>query len=102
VPTFKLKTVGDRSSCASEPGAWNSLPHSHRVGALACTDATPDTVSALLRRCLLATHFDGLSPDVSSLPATSVVRSMRNLVDSSHGSALDIKKFSPVNSVQSL
>ena len=97
VPTFKLKTVGDRSFCSSGPRAWNSLPPSLRAGALACTDDTPGTVSSvsLLPRCyLLATHFDGFSPDSSSLPATSVLRSMRKRADSPRGSVLAIKKSS--------
>jgi len=91
VPTFKLKTVGDRSFCASGPRAWNSLPPSLSAGALACTDATPGTVSALLRCYLMATHFDGFSPDSSSLPATPVMRSLRKRVDSTRGSVLAIK-----------
>ena len=94
VPTFKLKTVGDRSFCASGPRAWNSLPPSLRAGALACTDATPGTVSNLLRCYLLATHFDGFSPDSSSLPATAVLRSLRKRADSPRGSVLAIKKSS--------
>jgi hypothetical protein len=60
VPNFKLKTVGDRSFCSVGPRLWNSLPHSLRAGALACSDATPGTVTALLRLHLLATHFGGL------------------------------------------
>ena len=73
IPHFKLKTVGDRSFCSVGPRMWNSLPHSLRAGTLACTDATPGTVSALLRCYLLATHFGGFSADLSSLPATSLV-----------------------------
>jgi len=89
--TFKLKTVGDRSFCASDPSLWSSLPPSLCAGALVCADVTPGIVSALLRRYLLATHFDGLSPDFSSLPATSVVMLMRKCVDSHRGSVLAIK-----------
>jgi len=37
VPNFKLKTVGDRSLISVGPRLWNSLQHSHRAGALACT-----------------------------------------------------------------
>ncbi len=73
VPHFKLKTVGDRSFCSVGPRMWNSLPHSLRAGTLACTVATPGTVSALLHCHLLATHFGGFSSDLSSLTATSVV-----------------------------
>jgi len=43
---------------------WNHLPPFAFALALACTVATPGTVSALLRCYLLATHFGG------SLPAT--------------------------------
>jgi len=62
VPTFKLKTVGDRSFCSSGPRAWNSLPPSLRAGALACTDATPGTVSNLFAAIswpltLMASHL---------------------------------------------
>jgi hypothetical protein len=102
VPLFKLKTVGDRSFCSAGPRAWNSLPPFRRAGTLACTDATPGTVSALLRCYLLATHFEGLSSDFSSLPATTVVRSLRQRADSPRGSMLAIKKSSPVNGAQSL
>ena len=102
VPLFKLKTVGDRSFCSAGPRAWNSLPPSLRAGALACTDATPGTVSALLRCYLLAAHFDGLSSDFSLLPASTVVRSLRQRADSPRGSMLAIKKSSPVNGAQSL
>ncbi len=101
VPSFKLKTVGDRSFCSAGPRAWNSLPPSLRTGALACTDATPGTVSALLRCYLLATHFEGLSSDFSSLPATTVARSLRQRADSPRGSMLALKKSSPVTNVQS-
>lgn len=73
VPAFKLKTVGDRSFSSAGPRAWNSLPHSLRSGALACADANPGAVSALLRRYLLATHFGGFSLDSFSLPTPPVV-----------------------------
>jgi hypothetical protein len=65
VPRFKLKTVGDRSLCSVGPRMWNALPHSLRAGALACTDATTGTFSALLRSHLLATSFGGLSSDLT-------------------------------------
>jgi len=55
-----------RSFCAAEPRAWNSLPNSPRADALVCTHATPGVVVPLLRCCLLAAHFDDLSPDFSS------------------------------------
>jgi len=64
-----------------DPGR-GTLPYSLRAGVLACTDATLGTVSALFRCYFLATHFDGLSSDFSSLPATSALRSMRKHVDS--------------------
>jgi len=92
VPTVKLKTVGERSFCSSGPRAWNSLPPSLRAGALAGTAATPGTVSALLCCYLLATQFDGFSPDSSSLPATPVMRSLRKRADGPRGSVLAIKK----------
>jgi len=75
-PTLKLRTVGHRSFCSSGPRAWNYLPPSPHAGALAYNDATPGTVSALIRWYLLPTYFDGFSTDSSSLPATSVVRSL--------------------------
>jgi len=79
---FKLKTVGDQFFCAAGSRAWNSFPPSLRAGALACTDATPGTVSVLVRCHLLATQFDGLPSDLSSLPATTVVMIMRKRADS--------------------
>jgi len=39
VPNFKFKTVDDVTFCSVEPRLWNSLPHSLRTGALACSDA---------------------------------------------------------------
>jgi len=98
VSNSKLKTVGDRSFCSSGPRAWNSVPPSLRAGALACTDATPGTVSALLRCYLLATHFDGFRPDSSSLPATAVLRSLRKRADIPRGSVLAINNHPLVNS----
>jgi len=77
-----------------DPRAWNSRSHSLRAGAVACTDAIPGTVSALLRCNLLAIHFDGFSLDSSSFPATSVARSWWKRVDSSRGSVLAIEKSS--------
>ncbi len=44
-----------------------------RSGALACADANPGAVSASLRRYLLASHFDGFTLDLRSLPTTFVV-----------------------------
>jgi len=102
VPTFKLKTVGDRSFCSSGIRAWNSLPPSLRVGALDCTDATPGTVSARLRCYLLATHFDDISPDSSSLPATPVTWSLRKRADIPRDFVLAIKDPPLVNSAWSL
>jgi len=105
VPTLwnKLKTYGDRSFCESGPRVWNSLPPSFRAGALACTDATPGTVSTLLLCYLSASHFHDLSRDSSSLPATSVLRSMRKRADSPRGSVLALEKIPPpVQSAQSL
>jgi len=90
VPTYKLKTVVDRSFCSSGPRAWNSLPPSLRASALACTDATSGTTSTLLRCYLLATHFNGFSSDSSSLPATPVMRSLRKRAYSPRGSVLAI------------
>jgi len=49
VPNLKLKSVGDRSFCSIEPRLWNSLVHSRRAGALACSDEIPETVNALQR-----------------------------------------------------
>jgi len=77
---FKLKTVGHRSFNSARPRAWNSLPPSLREGALVCSDATPGTVSALLRRHLLATHFCGNSFDWSSVPTSSVVGKLADSV----------------------
>jgi len=74
VPNFKLKTVGDRAFCSVGPKLWNSLPHSLCAGALLCSDATPGTVSALLRLHLLATHFGGILPDQTLLLPPSVER----------------------------
>jgi len=50
------------------------LPHSLRAGALVCSDATPGTVTALLRLHHLATHFGGLSSDQTVLLPPSVER----------------------------
>jgi len=97
-----LKTVGDQSFYASGPRAWNSLPPSLRACALACTDATPGSYSVLFRCYLLASHSDGCSPDSSSLPATSVLRSMRKRADSPRGTVLAIKNPTSVNSARSL
>jgi len=74
VPNFKLKTVGDRSFCPVGPRLWNSLPHSLRAGALACSDATHGSVTALLRLHLLATYFGELSSDQPLLLPHSVER----------------------------
>jgi len=64
----------------------NELPHSLCTGSLACTYATLGTVSALIHCCLLATQFDGLSPDFSSLPSTCAVGSTEKRADSLRGS----------------
>jgi len=42
---------------------WNSLSHTVRASALACTNVAPGTVSALLHCYILPTHFDGFLPD---------------------------------------
>jgi len=57
-PTFTYKSIGDRSSCMTAPRAWNYLQHSLPTDGLACTDATPGTVSVPLRYYLLAAYFD--------------------------------------------
>jgi len=62
------------SFCSVGPRLWASLPHSLRAGALACSDATPGTVTALLRLHLLATHFGGLSSDQTLLLLPPVER----------------------------
>jgi len=54
---FKLKTLGEHSCSAVGPSAWNYLPSSLRVGALACTHAAPRTISARILSFLLAIHF---------------------------------------------
>jgi len=77
---------------------WNFLPHSLLAGVLVCMDATPSTVSALLRCCLLATHCHGLSSDFSSPPATSAARSIRKRADSTRGSVLAINNSYTLNS----
>jgi len=74
VPSFKLKTIADRSFCSVGPRLWNSLPHSLCAGPLACSDATPSTVTALLRLHLLVTHFGGLLPVHTLLLPPSAVR----------------------------
>ena len=91
VPNFKLKTVGDRSFSSVGPRLWNSLPHSLRSGALACSDATPGTVTTLLRLHLLATHSGGLSSDQPVLLPPAVERVVgRKRADSPQGSVLAI------------
>jgi len=92
VPTFILKTAGDRSLCASEYKAWTSLPPTLRAETLAFINGTHGTVSGLLRCYLLATRFVGRSPDSSSLPADSGVWSMRKRSDSLSGSVLAIER----------
>jgi len=63
---------------------WNSLSQSRRAGALASSDATPGTVTALLR--LLATHFGGLLSDQTLLLPLSVERvGVRKRADSPQG-----------------
>jgi len=69
-----LKTVGDRSFCSVGPRLWNSLPHSLRAGAIACSDASPGTITALLRLLLLATDFGCLLPNQTLLLPPSAER----------------------------
>jgi len=106
VPTFKLKTEGDRSFCASEPRALNSLPPSLRDGAVACTDgipgSTPGSASVLLRYFLLGTHFDGLSSDSSFLLQLLVVKSTSKRVNCHRSSVPAREHFPPVNFAPSL
>jgi len=70
-PLLKLKIVSDWSA---GPRAWSSVPLSLRTVALACTDATPGTVSApLLRRCLIATYSMASHLSHLHINATSVL-----------------------------
>jgi len=63
-----------------------------RIGALAGTNAIPSAASALLRHYFSDNHFDGYSPDLSSLCATSAVgRATRKTADSAQGSVLAMK-----------
>jgi len=79
VPFCKFKTVGDRFFSSAGPRARNSFPPSFRAGAVVYSHTTPGTVSALLRRSLLATnfvdvwplYFVGVSSDSSSAPTSS-------------------------------
>jgi len=93
VPNFKLKTVGDRSFWSVRPRLWNSRPHSRRAGLLACSDAIPGTVTALLRRLhLMAAHFGGLSPGQNLLlppPFERVI--VRERANCPHGSGHAVK-----------
>ena len=90
-PNFKLKTVGDRSFSSVGLRLWNSLPHSLRSCALACSDATPGTVTALLRLHLLATHFGGFSFNQPVLLPPAVERVVgRKRADSPQGYVLAI------------
>jgi len=73
-----------------------------RAGTQARTDATPGTALALIHSYLLASHLDGLSPHSSSLPATSVLRSMRKRADSPVALCSVYKNPPPVHRVQSL
>jgi len=73
VPHFKLKTVGDSYFCSVRPRMWSSPPHCLDAGTFACTDIAPGMASALLRCCSLASHCGGLSFDLTTHPATSVV-----------------------------
>jgi len=91
---FKLKTVGDQSFCSIGPRLWNSLPHSLRAGAVNCSDATPGTVTALLRLHLLATHFGGLSSNQTMLSPPSVECMACKRADSPEGSEHAMKKSS--------
>jgi len=56
-PIFKLMTVDDRSFSSTGPRAIHLLPQSLRADALACSDATPGTVSVLLRCFFLAFYW---------------------------------------------
>jgi len=70
---------------------WN---HSRRARALACSDATPGTVTALMRLHNLATHFDGLSSDQPLLSNPSVERMViQKRTDSYRGSEHAIKSL---------
>jgi len=81
-------------SASVGPRIWNSLPHSIRAGALACCDATPRTVTALLRLHLLATHFGGLSSDQTLFLPPSVEQVVvRKRADSPQGPEQAIKTF---------
>jgi len=78
VPPFILKIIGDRSFfLRQDQDAWNSFLQSLCAGVLTRTDATPGTVSALLRRYFVTAHFDGLTYESSSLPSTCALGSMR-------------------------
>jgi len=98
VPNVKLITIGDGSVCSACLRLWNSLPHSLRAGALACSAANPGTVTALLRLHLLdsstSTYFGGLLYDHTLWPLPSA--SIEHLVvlqraDSPQGSVNAIK-----------
>jgi len=67
VPNLKLKAIGNRSLSSLKPRIRNSLPYSLRAGAIACSDATPGNVTALLRLHLLATQFCCLLSDQTLL-----------------------------------
>jgi len=57
----------------------NSPPPSRHVGSLACADATPGTIAAVLRCFLRVSIIDGYSSDSSSRPATSMNGEMRGV-----------------------
>jgi len=52
---------------------WNSLYVVCSTDTLVCTDATPGTVSALVRSDILAADFRCCSADLSSLQTTTAV-----------------------------
>jgi len=98
VPNFKLKSVCDRSFCSVWPKLWNSLPHSRRAGALACSDVTSGTVTALLRLHLLANYFGGLLCDQTLPLPPSVERVVvRKRADRPHGCEYAMKKVLQVD-----
>jgi len=71
---------------------WNLLPCSLRAGTLACSDATPGTIGALLRLHLSATHFGGLSSNQPLLSPSVERMVVQKRADSPRGSEHAIKK----------
>jgi len=84
----------------------DSLPYSLRVGAVASSDAIPDTVSARLCCYHLAAHVDGVTSDFVSLPSTSVRgggrESLPITIRAAMKNDLSITSSSTVNSAQPL